>query len=192
MLGFFGQELLVSILTTRNQSWKSVSKTYYCKRKLNIPRDEIRWKHLVEHFQSLLHPCSHIWHACGWGYSLWLLTHNHFEWSPHEPTCPLQVPNTVSHIINTPTKVIWSCNKPSYLHVSKMCYKMHSHSFLSLRKLWYWDMWDVRNNERHWMYILLPCCLHLTCPNIITFQKTRLCECILLNDLQASFVLTHL
>jgi hypothetical protein len=95
---------------------------------------------------------------------------------------PSSSANTLSHTINTPTKVIRSCNKPSCLHVSKMCYKMHSHSFQSLRKLWYWDMWDVRNDERHWMYILLPCCLHITCPNIITFQETRLCECILLNE----------
>jgi hypothetical protein len=31
MLGYLGQELLVSILTTRNQYWKLVLKTYYCK-----------------------------------------------------------------------------------------------------------------------------------------------------------------
>jgi hypothetical protein len=85
----------------------------------NIPRDDIRWRHLVEHFQSLLHPCSHIWHVCGRGYSLWLLTHNHFEWSLHEPTCPLQVPIHYHTQLTPPQK--WF-NLATNLHVC-MCQK---------------------------------------------------------------------
>ncbi len=39
------------------------------------------------------HPlCSHILHKCWPGYSLQkYLTHNYFEWSAHEYSCPLQV-----------------------------------------------------------------------------------------------------
>ncbi len=55
MLGFLGQELLVSILTTGNQYWKSIPKTYYLKPILkNVTKNILSEINIVNYYQNFV------------------------------------------------------------------------------------------------------------------------------------------